>query len=72
MKPQPVFWIPANAPARNPACWFNPDSLCRTCIYQFLQEPFCATVNRQGPTSCDGYELEIKIDTNNPLPSYTD
>jgi hypothetical protein len=37
-KPEPAFRIPANAEIRNPANWFSPSSLCRTCIYQFLQE----------------------------------
>jgi hypothetical protein len=74
---KPVLWIPANATGRNPTCWHNPDSLCRTCVFQFLQEPFCETVQkyryakRNGIVECDGYEREIEIDKSNPLPSYT-
>ncbi len=63
MKPKPKFWIPANADARKPRYWYNPDSLCRTCIYQFLQEPFCGFVRKKGKcgiTNCDGYELEAE------------
>ena len=72
--PKPIVWIPANASSRNPEYWFAPYSLCRTCIYQFLQEPYCDTVCRSrnlGIIQCDGYEREKKIDTSNPLPSYT-
>lgn len=71
-QPEPVYWIAANAAARDGASWYNPESLCRTCIYIYLQ-PFCESVNRQGKEgtiSCDGYELETEIDIHNPLPSY--
>lgn len=63
-KPEPILRIPANAESRKVINWYNPDSLCRTCIYQFLQEPFCETVSREGkygPTWCSGYEKETII-----------
>jgi trans-2-enoyl-CoA reductase len=66
IKPKPVLWIPANAEARNPDTWANSESLCRTCIYQFLGEPFCKTVYKEGKwgiTKCDGYEKETGIDS---------
>jgi hypothetical protein len=65
-KPKPILWIPANAEARNPITWFNPHSLCRTCIYQFLQEPFCET------TIKEGYERETQIDPEISTLSYTE
>lgn len=60
-KPRPKVWIPANAQVRNPAYWNNPDSLCRTCVYLCMQEPFCKTVDREGRAGtvrCSGYERE--------------
>jgi hypothetical protein len=64
IKPEPLLRIPANAATRDPEHWANPDSLCRTCVYQFLQEPFCDTVKREGrggTTKCSGYELETMV-----------
>jgi hypothetical protein len=75
-KPIPILWIPSNAEARNPASWHKPNSLCRTCIFQFLQEPFCETVEKLkrkagGIAECDGYERETKTDETLSAPSYT-
>jgi hypothetical protein len=64
MKPEPIFFIPANAAARDSRNWYIPDSLCRKCVYQFLQEPYCDTVrkiSKFGIIQCDGYELEVRI-----------
>jgi hypothetical protein len=74
-KSKPVLWIPANAPCRNPCYWYDPDSLCRTCIYQFLQEPYCDSVlksGKRGISQCDGFKLETATDSANALPSYTE
>jgi hypothetical protein len=74
-KPEPAFRIPANAEIRNPANWFSPSSLCRTCIYQFLQEPFCKTVTKSGKywiELCSGYERETQINPEISTLSYTE
>lgn len=65
MKPEPVLFIPVDAVCRNPCYWYNPESLCRTCVYQFLQEPFCDIVQkkgRYGPIQCSGYTEETRRD----------
>jgi hypothetical protein len=72
---KPVYFIPANAPARDPDCWHAPNSLCRTCVFQFLLEPYCDTVHKIvkfGIIQCEGYVLETRVDLNIPLPSYTE
>lgn len=75
MKPEPIYRIPANAACRNPNNWSVPSSLCRTCIYLFLLEPFCKTVWKSkytggGIAECDGFELETKIDKSKPFVLY--
>lgn len=62
-KSEPILFIPVNAEIRNPDHWYVPDSLCRMCVYQFLQEPYCDTVRKtikSGVMQCDGYELETR------------
>lgn len=66
MKPKPVYFIPADAPIRKDCSWYNPHSLCRTCVYNHLQEPYCKTVKlegfRDGGISwCEGYEEETML-----------
>jgi hypothetical protein len=68
-KPEPIYFIPADAPARNQGSWHAPNSLCRTCVFQFLQEPYCDTVYKTGKigvVQCDGYELETRVNKKSP------
>jgi hypothetical protein len=60
---KPVYFIPANAPARDPDGWHAPN------------EPYCDTVHKIvkfGIIQCEGYVLETRVDLNSPLPSYTE
>jgi hypothetical protein len=63
--PKPKYFIPANAEARNPLHWYNPESLCRSCKYVYLQEPYCKVVSKiakEGVSFCEGYTLETKAE----------
>ncbi len=52
--------IPIDAITRQEQFWYNPDSLCRTCVYLYKKEDWCEINYRKGIDTCSAYFEEIR------------